>query len=101
METSYTLFLDRYGYVRLATEANKGLALLTDAYYGTDWRNGDYRVETWAMGAEEATDVTVTADKGLSHRTASTRRPSPRRQPRWCGRGRCRCRHCSSRCNGR
>ena len=66
VETSYTLFLDRYGYVRLATEANKGLALLTDAYYGTDWRNGDYRVETWAMGAEEATDVTVTADKGLS-----------------------------------
>ena len=56
-EVTYDLYLDHFGFVRLATEASKGLILLTDGYFGTNYRVDDYKATAWTGSALEDIDV--------------------------------------------
>ena len=60
-EVTYDLYLDHFGFVRLATEASKGLILLTDGYFKTNYRESEYKATAWTGSALEDIDV---ADKG-------------------------------------
>ena len=56
-EVNYSLYLDHFGFVRLATEASKGLVLLTDGYYNTNYRDSEWKATIW--DGTELVDVDV------------------------------------------
>ena len=56
-EVNYSLYLDHFGFVRLATEASKGLVLLTDGYYNTNYRDSEWKATIW--DGTELIDVDV------------------------------------------
>ena len=56
-EVNYNLYLDHFGFVRLATEASKGLVLLTDGYYNTNYRDSEWKATIW--NGTELVDVDV------------------------------------------
>ena len=56
-EVTYDLYLDHFGFVRLATEASKGLILLTDGYFKTNYREDEYKATAWTGSALEDIDV--------------------------------------------
>ena len=59
-ETTYDLYLDHFGFVRLFIESDySAFMLLTDGYYETDRHNEAFRAEYWNVDAAEKQEIDV------------------------------------------
>ena len=64
-QTTYDLYLDHFGFVRLYTETayDNGFILLTDAFFETDGRDSSYVVEYWDIDDGDYAETAVTNSK--------------------------------------